>query len=92
MNYEKRWIMKTQHMNPDDAVRVHLALRAIQSMGIHYATFAEHPEQAIDAHERDLATALSEHVVSPAAFWILDFGEGRNVSSVSEDSMIPKEY
>ncbi|HWR73517.1 MAG TPA: MBL fold metallo-hydrolase [Nitrospirota bacterium] len=91
-NYEKRWIMKTQHMNPDDAVRAHLALRAGQSMGIHYATFAEHPEQAIDAHERDLATALMEHAVPPAAFWILNFGEGRNVPPISEGSKVPEQY
>ncbi len=79
-NYEKRWFMKTQHMNPDDAVLVHRALRANQSMGIHFATFAEHPEQAIDAHEKDLAAALVEHGVSPARFWIPGFGEGRDVT------------
>jgi L-ascorbate metabolism protein UlaG (beta-lactamase superfamily) len=71
--------MKTRHLNPDDAVLVHLALRANQSMGIHFATFAEHPEQAIDAHEKDLATALEEHGVSPDRFWVPGFGEGRDV-------------
>jgi L-ascorbate metabolism protein UlaG (beta-lactamase superfamily) len=44
-NYEKRWFMKTQHMNPEDAILVHQLLRAGQSMGMHYATFREHPEQ-----------------------------------------------
>jgi L-ascorbate metabolism protein UlaG (beta-lactamase superfamily) len=78
-SYEKRWFMATQHMNPDDAVRAHLALGAAQSMGMHYATFAEHPEQAIDAHERDLAAALRAHGVPPDRFWILGFGEGRDV-------------
>lgn len=87
-NYEKRWFMKAQHMNPDDAVRAHLALDAGQSMGIHYATFAEHPEQAIDAHETDLAAALSEHAVSSDAFWILNFGEGRNVPPISVNSKV----
>lgn len=91
-NYEKRWIMKTQHMNPDDAVRTHLALQANQSMGIHYATFAEHPEQAIDAHEKDLAAALSDHAVSPAAFWILDFGEGRAVPPLSSGLKAAERY
>ena len=41
--------MKNQHMNPDDAVMAHILLRSKQSVGIHFATFAEHPEQAIDA-------------------------------------------
>jgi L-ascorbate metabolism protein UlaG (beta-lactamase superfamily) len=78
-SYEKRWFMKSQHMNPDDAVRAHLALNSGQSVGIHYATFAEHPEQTVDAHEKDLAQALDEHNVDPSRFWILKFGEGRDV-------------
>ncbi len=78
-NYEKRWMMKSQHMNPDDAVRAHLLLGSGQSMGIHYATFAEHQEQAIDAHEIDLSSALKNYSVPESAFWILKFGEGRDV-------------
>ncbi len=78
-NYEKRWFMKNQHMNPDDAVRAHMLLDSKQSMGVHYATFAEHPEQAIDAHERDLAQALKQRGVPASEFWILQFGEGRDV-------------
>jgi L-ascorbate metabolism protein UlaG (beta-lactamase superfamily) len=78
-NYEKRWFMKAQHMNPEDAVLVHRRLHARQSMGIHYATFAEHPEQSIDAHEKDLAAALASQAVNPERFWVLGFGEGREV-------------
>jgi L-ascorbate metabolism protein UlaG (beta-lactamase superfamily) len=78
-NYEKRWFMKNQHMNPDDAVRAHRILGAGQSMGIHYGTFVEHPEQTIDAHEKDLATALEKHHVDKSKFWVFDFGEGRNI-------------
>jgi L-ascorbate metabolism protein UlaG (beta-lactamase superfamily) len=76
-NYEKRWFMKSQHMNPDDAVRVHKMLFASKSMGIHFATFNEHPEQRIDAHEKDLKTALKKYHVPENDFWILKFGEAR---------------
>ncbi len=78
-NYEKRWFMKNQHMNPEDAVKAHLVLNSSQSMGIHYATFAEHPEQTVDAHETDLSNALLKHKVNPSRFWILGFGENRVV-------------
>lgn len=78
-SYERRWFMRGQHMNPDDAVRVHLALHARRSMGMHYATFEEHPEQAIDAHEADLAAALRAHAVPADDFRILGFGEGFEV-------------
>jgi len=78
-SYEKRWFMKNQHMNPDDAVKTHLALKSMQSVGIHYGTFAEHPEQTVDAHEKDLAKALDERKIDKSRFWVLQFGEGRNV-------------
>jgi len=78
-SYEKRWFMKTQHMNPDDAVKAHILLNSKQSVGIHYGTFLEHPEQTIDAHETDLQAALIKYNVLESEFWILQFGEGRYV-------------
>ena len=71
--------MKSQHMNPDDAVRVHKMLNASKSMGIHFATFNEHAEQTVDAHEKDLKTALKKYNVPENDFWILKFGEGREL-------------
>ena len=82
-SYEKRWFMKNQHMNPDDAVKAHLALNSMQSMGIHYGTFAEHPEQAVDAHVKDLAKALDKRKMNKSKFWVLQFGEGRNVAPIN---------
>lgn len=84
-NYEKRWFMKAQHMNPDDAVAVHRTLRAGQSMGMHYGTFAEHPEQSIDAHEKGLVEAVSRQEVAPDQIWVLEFGEGRDVGQAPRD-------
>jgi len=75
-NYEKRWFMKGQHMNPDDAVAVHRLLNVQGSVGMHYATFREHPEQSIHAHEKDLAAALHRYGVEASAFRLLGFGEG----------------
>lgn len=80
-NYEKRWFMKSEHMNPDDAVKAHEMLNVEQSVGIHYATFDEHPEQSIHAHERDLKEALKKHGIPESRFWILEFGEGRELST-----------
>ena len=78
-NYEKRWFMKNQHMNPDDAVRAHMLLGSQQSVGMHFGTFVEHPEQTIDAHEKDLSEALKRHNVPADDFLILKFGEGRDI-------------
>jgi len=79
-SYEKRWFMKAEHMNPEDAVRTHLILRASQSIGMHFGTFNEHPEQPIDAHEKDLEIAVREQGLFKEQFWILKFGESRNVA------------
>jgi L-ascorbate metabolism protein UlaG (beta-lactamase superfamily) len=83
-NYEKRWFMKSQHMNPEDAVMAHRALGAPMSIGMHFATFAEHPEQAIDAHEKDLDRALEKFGVRDSEFRVLGFGEGMDIPSLSE--------
>jgi len=83
-NYEKRWFMKTEHMNPDDAVRLHKMLNVTKSVGIHFGTFKEHPEQAIDAHEKDLQIALEKHNIPESDFWILKFGERREVIKLKE--------
>lgn len=80
-SYEKRWFMKNQHMNPDDAVRAHITLDATQSVGIHFGTLKEHPEQSLTAHETDLAEALNKYGVPPDRFCVLNFGEGLWVSA-----------
>ncbi|NLI92486.1 MAG: hypothetical protein GX434_09870 [Peptococcaceae bacterium] len=79
-SYEKRWYMETQHMDAEDAVKVHMLLESGQSIGFHYATFADNPEQTIDAHEKDLAAALRKYHITESDFWVLKFGEGRYVS------------
>ena len=65
--YEPRWFMKTQHMNPDDAVRAHLDLQARQSMGVHFGTF-QLTDEGIDAPIRELGVALQAHGVDAKRF------------------------
>ncbi|CAM5765173.1 MBL fold metallo-hydrolase [Bosea minatitlanensis] len=53
--YEPRWFMSDNHMNPEEAVRVMLALRAEEALGHHWGTFqltdegVERPPQALKA-------------------------------------------
>jgi L-ascorbate metabolism protein UlaG (beta-lactamase superfamily) len=53
--YEPRWFMSDNHMNPDEAIQVMLALRARQALGHHWGTFQltdegiERPPQALKA-------------------------------------------
>ena len=38
--YEPRWFMAGQHVNPEEAVQMHVDLRSKQSVAIHWGTFA----------------------------------------------------
>jgi L-ascorbate metabolism protein UlaG (beta-lactamase superfamily) len=73
--YEPRWFMAPQHVNPEEAVRAHLDLGARLSIGMHFATFHQLSDEAMDAPVRALAVALQEHDVSADAFRVLGFGE-----------------
>jgi L-ascorbate metabolism protein UlaG (beta-lactamase superfamily) len=70
--YEPRWFMGPVHMNPDDAVRAHLDVRARVSIGMHFGTF-QLTDEAIDEPVRALEAATREHGVD--TFTVLDFGE-----------------
>lgn len=71
--YEPRWFMQPIHMNPDEAVRAHLDVRSVRSVGMHFGTFRMTIE-AIDAPIIALEQARRDHRVTPAAFTTLDFG------------------
>ncbi len=74
--YEPRWFMEAVHLNPDEAVRAHLALGAHRSIGMHFGTF-QLTDEAIDAPVQALAAARTTHGVADGAFTTLDFGETR---------------
>jgi N-acyl-phosphatidylethanolamine-hydrolysing phospholipase D len=72
--YEPRWFMSPVHMNPDEAVRAHLDVKARWSLGMHFGTF-QLTDEAIDEPLRALERARAAHGVDAAAFRALDFGE-----------------
>jgi L-ascorbate metabolism protein UlaG (beta-lactamase superfamily) len=78
--YEPRWFMRQQHVNPEEAVRAHLDLRARRSIGMHFGTF-QLTEEAIDAPVLALRDARSRAGVAEADFDVLAFGETREYSA-----------
>jgi L-ascorbate metabolism protein UlaG (beta-lactamase superfamily) len=71
--YEPRWFMQPMHMNPDEAARAHLEVRARLSVAMHFGTF-QLTDEAIDEPQRALARARAAHGVPPETFRVLDFG------------------
>lgn len=72
--YEPRWFMKPMHVNPEEAVRIHLDVRPRVSVAMHFGTFPL-TDEAIDAPLQALAAAREAHHLSPADFRVIDFGE-----------------
>src|SRR5437667_3589554 len=72
--YEPRWFMKDVHMNPAEAVQVHLDLAARQSIGMHFGTFQLTPE-GIEEPVRELAKSLRDRGVPAERFRRVGGGE-----------------
>ena len=72
--YEPRWFMKAQHMNPAEAVRAFVDVGAARGMGMHFGTFADLTDEAIDQPARELEAALNELELPLDKFIVPEFG------------------
>ncbi len=72
--YEPRWFMRSNHVNPDEAVRVHLDVGSRQSVAMHFGTF-QLTDEPIDEPVRALGEALARHGVPEQHFRVPRFGE-----------------
>jgi L-ascorbate metabolism protein UlaG (beta-lactamase superfamily) len=72
--YEPRWFMAMQHVNPEEAVRIHQAIGARASLGVHWGTFLM-TDEPLDQPLRDLAAARASLGVSAEAFRTLRHGQ-----------------
>jgi N-acyl-phosphatidylethanolamine-hydrolysing phospholipase D len=74
--YEPRWFMSAQHVDPDEAVRIHLDLVAAHSIGIHWGTF-QLTDEPLDEPPRALARAAQARGLAGDAFTVLAIGQTR---------------
>jgi hypothetical protein len=84
--YEPRWFMAQQHVDPSEAVRMHLDLRAKRSLGIHWGTF-ELSDEALDQPPLDLAVARRTFGVGEADFFVLAIGQTAEVATPQRRTM-----
>jgi N-acyl-phosphatidylethanolamine-hydrolysing phospholipase D len=78
--YEPRWFMHPQHVDPAEAVRVHLDLGARRSIGIHWGAF-ELSDEALDQPPLDLAEARRAAGLPDDAFDVMAVGATRRIPS-----------
>lgn len=74
--YEPRWLMRGQHVNPDEAVQVMHDVGAERAVAIHWGTFGLSDEEPTEP-PRALARALEARGVAPERFAVLRHGETR---------------
>ena len=74
--YEPRWFMSGQHVNPAEAVQIHLDLAARRSIGIHWGTF-QLTDESLDEPPPALDAARRERGLADDAFTVMAIGETR---------------
>lgn len=72
--YEPRDFMKTQHMNPEDAVQAHLDLDSKQSFAIHFETF-QLTDEGFDEPRTCLEALRRQYKMSEQSFFVPRQGE-----------------
>ena len=75
--YEPRWFMKPMHINPTEAVQLHMELRAKRSFAMHWGTFPLTAEAPGDP-PRHLAQARAAKNLPDQEFETLAIGETRH--------------
>ena len=72
--YEPRWFMKSKHLNPEEALKVHQDIRAGTSIAIHWGTFIL-TDEPLDEPPQRLRKALQESQTPAHEFLVLRHGE-----------------
>lgn len=72
--YEPRWFMANQHVNVEEAVKIHLDLGAKRSLGVHWGTFAL-TDEPLDEPPRVLVQERQAHGLADDAFVTIAIGE-----------------
>ena len=71
--YKPRWFMSPIHINPEEAVQVHLDVHSKQSVAMHFGTFPL-ADDGQGVAEADLKIALEKLEVDPERFIVPDEG------------------
>ena len=76
--YEPRWFMQAAHVNPEEAVQIHLDLQARFSVGIHWGTF-QLTDEPMDEPPRRLQQALTFAEIPEDHFFVMQHGKTRSL-------------
>lgn len=77
--YEPRWFMKNYHVNPEEAVQIHLDVASKLSVGIHHTTF-QLADEPWDAPTLSLKEAVKSCCIPEDAFLTVPIGRTLKIS------------
>ncbi|HEY0856911.1 MAG TPA: MBL fold metallo-hydrolase [Albitalea sp.] len=75
-SYEPRWFMAQQHVNVEEALRIHQDLGAKRSLGVHWGTF-ELTDEPLDEPPRVLLRERAAKGLGEHEFFVVAIGETR---------------
>jgi len=76
--YAPRWFMASQHVNVEEAVKIHRDLGAKRSLGVHWGTF-ELTDEALDEPPRVLVQERLDQGVTEHEFFVHAIGQTRRL-------------
>ncbi len=77
-SYEPRWFMAPQHIDVEEALKIHRDLGAKRSLGVHWGTF-QLSDEALDEPPKVLAASRAGHGLTEDQFFVLAIGETRHL-------------
>jgi L-ascorbate metabolism protein UlaG (beta-lactamase superfamily) len=84
--YEPRWFMRYQHMNPEEAYRAFLDLRARTMLPMHWGTF-DLTHEPVDEPAREFGRVVAAAGGDPASSPILGIGESWHVPARTREDL-----
>jgi L-ascorbate metabolism protein UlaG (beta-lactamase superfamily) len=76
--YEPRDFMRTNHINPEEAVRIFQALNPVQALGVHWGTF-QLTFEPIDEPRQRMQALKRQRGIAPGRFVATEVGQGFRV-------------
>jgi len=79
--YDPRWFMQVMHVNPEEAVQIHLDLHARRSVAMHWGTFIL-TDEPMDEPPHRLALARQAAGLRGEDFFVMRHGETRRLDDM----------